>query len=109
LPIATSVLRGELYQGIAETRGMDQEVNLVFNNSPVFAFEQSKDLYSLGSFPSEAPLLSGWAHGQHYLENTHFGLVAHLGQGKLVAIGPEITNRAQSHGTFKLLFNQLYR
>lgn len=107
--VPTSVLRGELRQGIAETRGMDQSVNLVFNNSPVFEFEESKDMYSLGSFPSAAPLLSGWAHGQHYLQDTHFGLVARLGKGKLVAIGPEITNRAQSHGTFKLLFNQLYR
>jgi hypothetical protein len=33
---------------------------------------------------------------------------ANVGKGKLIAFGPEITFRAQSYGTFKVLFNQLY-
>jgi hypothetical protein len=31
-----------------------------------------------------------------------------LGKGRLLLLGPDITFRAQSHGTFKLLFNALY-
>jgi hypothetical protein len=31
-----------------------------------------------------------------------------VGQGTLYMFGPEITFRAQPHGTFKLLFNTLY-
>jgi len=34
---------------------------------------------------------------------------AQVGKGKLVAFGPEITFRGQAHGTFKMLFNGLYK
>ena len=31
-----------------------------------------------------------------------------MGKGKLYLFGPEITFRAQPHGTFKFLFNGIY-
>lgn len=106
--IPTSILQATLDVNLVENWGMKEDVNIVFNNSPVFVLENNKDIYSLGTIKSDKPLLSGWAHGQHYLQNTSIGLIAHIGKGKLIAIGPEIINRAQSHGTFKLLFNQLF-
>jgi hypothetical protein len=33
---------------------------------------------------------------------------ARVGKGKLFLFGPEITFRAQPHGTFKFLFNGIY-
>ena len=33
---------------------------------------------------------------------------AKVGQGNLFLLGPEVTNRGQPHGTFKLLFNGIY-
>ena len=33
---------------------------------------------------------------------------APVGKGKLFLFGPEITFRAQPHGTFKFLFNGMY-
>ena len=33
---------------------------------------------------------------------------ATVGEGKLFLYGPEVTNRAQPHGTFKLVFNGIY-
>jgi hypothetical protein len=52
---------------------------------------------------------SGWAWGQSYLKNGVAAFDAQVGKGKLIAYGPEITFRAQTHGTFKLVFNQLYK
>lgn len=107
--VPTSILKAEADISRPENYGLDKDLNIVFNNSPVFKFQNSDNLYSLGSINSDHSLLSGWAHGQQYLKDVNIGLVSKIGKGKLVAIGPEITNRAQSHGTFKMLFNQLYR
>ena len=60
-------------------------------------------------FATDSPLRSGWAWGQAYLQDGVAAFVATVGKGKLYAFGPEITFRAQTHGTFKLLFNQLYQ
>ena len=59
-------------------------------------------------FSNPTPLRSGWAWGQAYLRDGITALEAQVGKGKFYAFGPEITFRAQTHGTFKLLFNQLY-
>ncbi len=50
-------------------------------------------------------LRSGWAWGQSYLQGSIAAAEAHVGKGRLFIFGPEITFRAQPHGTFKLLFN----
>lgn len=107
--IPTSILAAEIDTDKKENYGMEREAKIVFNNSPVFKFQPNDKLYSLGKFTTDKPLLSGWAHGQEYLKDSYLGVVALMGKGKVVAIGPEITNRAQSHGTFKMLFNQLYK
>jgi hypothetical protein len=59
-------------------------------------------------FDSRAPLRSGWAWGQHYLAGGTAAVEAPLGKGKVILFGPEITFRAQPHGTFKFLFNSIY-
>ena len=59
-------------------------------------------------FSSAAPLRSGWAWGQKYLENGVAVVDAKLGRGRVLIFGPEITFRAQSHATFKFLFNAIY-
>jgi hypothetical protein len=59
-------------------------------------------------FSTDKPLRSGWAWGQSYLRDGVAAFEAPVGAGKLTVFGPEITFRAQSQGTFKLLFNQLY-
>jgi hypothetical protein len=59
-------------------------------------------------FDAKEPLRSGWAWGQHYLEGGTAAVEARVGKGKVLLIGPEITFRAQPHGTFKLLFNGIF-
>ena len=62
----------------------------------------------LAWFATDKSLRSGWSWGEAYLKNGVTAFEATVGKGKLFAFGPEITFRAQSQGTFKLLFNQLY-
>ena len=59
-------------------------------------------------FDSATPLRSGWAYGQGYLKGGVVVVDASVGKGKLLLFGPEITFRAQPHGTFKFLFNGIY-
>ena len=57
---------------------------------------------------SATPLRSGWAWGQHYLDQAVEIVDAPLGKGRVVLFGPEVAWRAQPHGTFKFLFNAIY-
>ena len=59
-------------------------------------------------FAGKDSLRSGWAWGQHYLEDGVAAAEAKVGKGKVFLFGPEITFRAQPHGTFKFLFNGIY-
>ena len=91
--------------------GMDENVHVFFNNSPVLRAlpdAHQRGVTSVAWFDSAEPLRSGWAWGQHYLEGGVAIAEASVGQGKLFLFGPEITNRGQPHGTFKFLFNGIY-
>jgi len=59
-------------------------------------------------FDTKDALRSGWAWGQHYLSGGTAAVEARVGKGKVFLFGPEITFRAQPHGTFKFLFNSIY-
>ena len=63
---------------------------------------------SVAVIDSATPLRSGWAWGQKYLDGGVIAIEARIGRGRVVLYGPEILQRAQPHGTFKLLFNALY-
>ena len=52
-------------------------------------------------------LQSGWLIGEKHLANKAAMVSAKLGDGKVVLIGFRTQHRAQTHGTFKLLFNAL--
>jgi hypothetical protein len=91
--------------------GLSERVDFYFNNSPVFSL--NPEAASLGVrpvawFDGPAPLRSGWAWGQNYLDKTVAVLEAKVGRGSLFLYGPEIIFRGQPHGTFKLLFNGLF-
>jgi hypothetical protein len=91
--------------------GMPAQADVLYDNSPVFKFNADAALQGVKPliwFSTETPLRSGWAWGQKYLKDGVAGFSAPVGKGMLYSFGPEITFRGQSHGTFKLLFNQLY-
>jgi len=93
--------------------GMKTTADVYFDDSPVFSI--NPDAQTKGSvkpiawFATDKTLRSGWAWGQSYLKDGVAAFSATVGKGTLLAFGPEITFRAQTHGTFKLVFNQLYK
>ena len=91
--------------------GFEPQVDVFFENSPVMQLAPSaarRGVKPVAWFDSKAPLRSGWAWGQHYLDGGTAGIDVTLGKGKVFLIGPEITFRAQPHGTFKFLFNSIF-
>jgi hypothetical protein len=91
--------------------GLDKKVDVFFDNSPVMELAPDSTLRGVKPvawFDTKTALRSGWAWGQHYLEGGTAAIEAQLGKGKVFLFGPEITFRAQPHGTFKFLFNSIY-
>ena len=103
-----SVLRMSVDNTAPLGYGFERQVDVFFDNSPVFRLGQSDAVSRIAWFSSPAPLRSGWAWGQKYLENGVAAVDAKLGRGHVLLFGPEINFRAQSHGTFKFLFNAIY-
>ena len=110
--IPGSVLRVSVDSTNQAAWGMNKGADVYFDGSPVFNISTEATLNGtvkpLAWFPNNKPLRSGWAWGQAYLQNGVAAFVAKVGKGNLYAFGPEITFRAQTQGTFKLLFNTLY-
>jgi hypothetical protein len=88
--------------------GMRERTDVFFDNSPVFRVKADSSIRVIATFDNATPLRSGWAWGQKYLADGVAALDARVGKGRVVLYGPEILQRAQPHGTFKLLFNALY-
>jgi len=111
--IPGSVLRVSLDSAAPAAWGMGSEADVYFDQSPVFHINPEAvangSVRPIAWFATDKPMRSGWAWGQAYLRDGVAAFGATVGHGRLYAFGPEITFRAQTHGTFKLLFNQLYK
>jgi hypothetical protein len=106
-----SVLRLTVDNTVPAAYGFEPEVDVFFDNSPVFRLDAdaaARGVRPIAWFATSAPLRSGWAWGQAYLEDTVAAVDAAVGQGRVLLFGPPVTFRAQSHGTFKFLFNGIY-
>ena len=116
LPGEKYYIPGSLLKAYVDTKssinwGMPSEVDVVFDSSPVFRLDagaEAKGVKPLAWFGKEDALRSGWAWGQSYLKDGIVAFVAPIGKGNLHVYTPEITFRAQSHATYKMLFNNLY-
>jgi hypothetical protein len=106
-----SVLRVEVDNDLPLAYGTPEEMDVFFNNSPVVRMipaASDRGVTPVAWFNSDAPLRSGWAWGQHYLNGGVAIAEARVGRGNLYLFGAEIANRGQPHGTFKFLFNGLF-
>jgi hypothetical protein len=110
--IPGSILRVNINNAQPSGWGMPSEADVFFDSSPVFSLSPEAAIggkvIPLAWFGMDSPLRSGWAFGSGYLQNGVAAFEAKVGLGKLIAFGPEITFRAQTCGTFKLMFNQFY-
>jgi hypothetical protein len=91
--------------------GFEKTVDVMFDNSPVMHLAPSAAMHGVRPvawFAGKESLRSGWAWGQQYLQDGVAAAEAKVGKGKVFLLGPEITFRAQPHGTFKFLFNSIY-
>lgn len=93
--------------------GMNKNADVYFSASPVFNLLPDaiarKEVIPLAWYASDKTLRSGWAFGQSYLQDGVAAFEAKVGNGKLFVYGPEITFRGQTHSSYKMLFNQLYK
>ncbi len=101
-----SVLTAHVANNSSSTWGYGEQIDVYYSNSNLFKI-QDKAIKPLLWFGDEEPLKSGWSWGEPYLHQGVLAFEAPVGKGKLLCFGNDISFRAQTHGTFKLLFNQL--
>jgi hypothetical protein len=109
--IPGTVLRVRVDNSQPVAWGLGDEVDVFFDHSPVMRLQPAAvaaGVTPLAWFDTDAPLRSGWAWGQEHLDGGLAMAQAKVGSGNLFMFGPEITNRGQPHGTFKLLFNGIF-
>jgi hypothetical protein len=85
--------------------GMPAEAIIFFDNDPVL--KPPPGLAVVAKYSGLPVLASGWAWGEAYLEGGAAVVEAPVGQGRVILMGPDVTFRGQSQGTFRLLFNAL--
>ena len=108
-----SLLRINIDPNHPVTYGMPAEVagfvnqRIAFQTTPP-APEMTR--WVLAWYPDEAVdiLMSGWILGAEKLERKAAAVAMTYGKGKIVLLGFRVQQRAQTEGTFKLLFNAIH-
>ncbi len=107
--IPGSILRVELEAGSDVTTGLDDEVAAWFwRSSRAFDVDDPR-VQVIARFGEGDPLLSGWALGGEMLAGKPAILEADVGQGSVILFGFQPNYRAQTLGTWPLLFNSIRR
>jgi hypothetical protein len=109
--IPGSLMRARIDNTNPLAYGMPETVDVFFDNNPVFrlpADAKAKGETPVAWFAGKETLDSGWALGQQLLDGATAVVEAKAGEGKVFAMGPEVTFRGEPDGTYKLLFNGLF-
>ncbi len=107
-----STLRARFDDSHPLAYGMPSEGLVLFLYSPAFEiipnpFNERYEV--IASYMDRDILQSGWLVGEENLANRAAMISAKCGEGRAILIGFRTQHRAQTHGTFKLLFNALVR
>ena len=88
--------------------GLRREETAVFINSPAFEVTGGGGTI-VARYPPSDPNLSGWILGAKQLAGKGALVEVPLGAGRVVLIGFRAQFRAQARGTYKVLFNAIFR
>ena len=92
--------------------GMPRDAHGYFIRSPSFALTDgfgSQSVRVAVRYPNQALSASGWTRGEQHIAGRAAGLSVEFDTGgQLVLLGLRPQHRAQTHATFKLLFNALW-
>ena len=100
-----SILRVLVNQSHPLSFGMPREANIFFRSNPVFRAMEGTPILT---YPMTKPLMSGWLQGDSLLYGQAAMTEVRQGDGRIVLYGFRPQHRAQTHGTYKLVFNGLY-
>lgn len=105
-----SMLRTKFETSKPLAYGMPAEGLVLYDSAPVFdvAATGAPGITAAASYPSGKLLQSGWLDGEALIASKTSLLEVAYGKGRLVLTGFGPQNRAQTHGTFKVLFNAIY-
>jgi hypothetical protein len=106
-----SILEARLDTSNPIAYGMEKTAMVFYDESPAFRLRPdatSRGVQAVAWYDTPTPLKSGWAWGQHYLDQAVSVVDASIDKGRVVLFGNEVAWRAQPHGTFKMLFNGIY-
>jgi hypothetical protein len=90
--------------------GMPGEAAIFYDRGPVFEIEPGANVNVLARYQDEgSPLLSGFLLGEQYLQGKAAAVEVPLGAGHVVLLGFRPQWRAQTFGTFRVIFNAAMR
>jgi hypothetical protein len=90
--------------------GMPEATVAYYSNSPLFEVEEdARSVMVIARYPEAGQLLSGYALHPEHLSGKAALVEARYGSGRVVLFGFRPQYRGQSHETFKILFNAIYR
>lgn len=104
-----SLLRMELDLSHPIARGMPPHAAVRFINSPAFRLlPYTREVRAAGYFDDRDLLMSGWLIGQDHLAGKTVLADIPVDSGRVILFGFGVQSRAQTFGTFRLLFNAVY-
>jgi hypothetical protein len=88
---------------------MPEKTAIRMTNSPAFSLRlHIQENRAIGYYGEANPLLSGWLKGPEKLAGRTALAEILIEKGRVILFGFRVQSRAQTFGTFKLLFNAIH-